>query len=300
LLRTPRDPLVTFNDDPLRMLRAIRLAVQLGFELDPSLLPAMQRLRERARPPVLSVERVNEELRKAMVSEDPRRALELLDAGGLMEMLMPEVSACHGVAQGGWHTHDVFGHTLETVQHTEPDLVLRLAALFHDVGKPPTATPDGAFHGHDEVGAGMAREALTRLRFPNAEVEEAARLVRLHLRPVFYSSEWGDGAVRKLARDAGPLLPKLLALARADIAASAYPHGDKLDELEERLRSVLSEAPSRMRIPVTGRDIMAVRGIEPGPEVGRLKARLEELVLEGTLPPEREALLAYLRDQEEP
>jgi tRNA nucleotidyltransferase/poly(A) polymerase len=250
LLRTPRDPLVTFKDDPLRMLRAIRLAVQLGFELDPSLLPAMQRLRERARPPVLSVERVNEELRKAMVSEDPRRALELLDAGGLMEMLMPEVFACHGVEQGGWHTHDVFGHTLETVQHTEPDLVLRLAALFHDVGKPPTATP--------------------------------------------------DGAVRRLARDAGPLLPKLLALARADIAASAYPHGDKLDELEERLRSVLSEAPSRMQIPVTGRDIMAVRGIEAGPEVGRLKARLEELVLEGTLPPEREALLAYLRDQEEP
>jgi poly(A) polymerase len=300
LLRTPRDPLVTFKDDPLRMLRAIRLAVQLGFELDPSLLPAIRRLRERARPPVLSVERVNEELRKALISEQPRRALELLDAGGLMEMLMPEVYACHGVEQGGWHTHDVFGHTLETVQHTEPDLVLRLAALFHDVGKPPTATPDGAFHGHDEVGSSMAREALTRLRFSNAEVEEAARLVRLHLRPVFYSTEWGDGAVRKLARDAGPLLPKLLALARADIAASAYPYGDKLDELEERLRSVLSEAPSRMRIPVTGRDIMAVRGLQPGPEVGRLKARLEELVLEGTLPPERDALLAYLRDEEQP
>jgi poly(A) polymerase len=299
LLRTPRDPLETFSDDPLRMLRAIRLAVQLDFELDPSLLPAMRRMRERARPPVLSVERVNEELRKALLSGQPRRALELLDAGGLLEVLMPEVYACHGVEQGGWHTHDVFGHTLETVQHTEADLVLRLAALYHDVGKPPTATPDGAFHGHDEVGAAMARDALVRLRFSNAEVEAASRLVRLHLRPVFYSSEWGDGAVRRLARDSGPLLGKLLVLARADIAASAYPHGEKIDELEERLRSVLQETPTRMRIPITGADIMAVRGIGPGPEVGRLKARLEELVLEGTLPPEREALLAYVREHED-
>jgi poly(A) polymerase len=298
LLRTPRDPLETFNDDPLRMLRAVRLAVQLDFELDPSLLPAMRRLRERARPPVLSVERINEELRKALVSPQPRRALELLDAGGLLEVLMPEVYACHGVEQGGWHTHDVFGHTLETVQHTDPDLVLRLAALYHDVGKPPTATPDGAFHGHDEVGAAMAREAMFRLRFSNAEVDAVSRLVRLHLRPVFYSSKWGDGAVRRLARDAGPLLGRLIALARADIAASAYPHGDKIDELEERLGSVLQETPSRMQIPVTGADIMAVRGIRPGPEVGRLKARLEELVLDGSLPPERDALLQYLREQD--
>ena len=299
LLRTPRDPLETFSDDPLRMLRAIRLAVQLDFELDPSLLPAIRRVRERARPPVLSVERVNEELRKALLSGQPRRALELLDAGGLLEVLMPEVYACHGVEQGGWHTQDVFGHTLETVQHAEADLVLRLAALYHDVGKPPTATPDGAFHGHDEVGAAMARDALVRLRFSNAEVEAASRLVRLHLRPVFYSSEWGDGAVRRLARDAGPLLGRLLALARADIAASAYPHGEKIDELEERLRSVLQETPTRMRVPITGADIMAVRGIGPGPEVGRLKARLEELVLEGSLPPEREALLAYVREHED-
>jgi poly(A) polymerase len=295
LLRTPRDPLETFNDDPLRMLRAVRLAVQVGFELDPALLPAIRRLRERARPPVLSVERVNDELRKMLLSEQPRRALELLDASGLLEVLMPEVHACHGVVQGGWHTHDVFGHTVEAVQHTPAELVLRLAALYHDVGKPPTATPDGAFHGHEDAGARMAREALARLRFSHADVEAVARLVRLHLRPVFYSSEWGDGAVRRLARDAGDLVWKLMALARADVAASAYPHGDKLDELERRLRSVLEETPSRMRIPVTGRDIMAARGIGPGPEVGRIKARLEELVMEGTLPPDREALLEYLR-----
>jgi poly(A) polymerase len=299
LLRTPRDPLETFNDDPLRMLRGIRLAVQLGFELDPSVLPAIRRLRDRARPPVLSVERVNEELRKMLLSGQPGRALELLDASGLLEVLMPEVYACHGVEQSGWHTHDVFGHTLETVEHTEPDLVLRLAALFHDVGKPPTATPDGAFHRHDEVGSEMAREALVRLRFSNAEVDAVSRLVRLHLRPVFYGSEWGDVAVRRLARDAGDLLWQLIALARADIAASAYPHGDKIDELERRLRSVLEETPSRMRIPITGRDIMATRGIGPGPEVGRVKARLEELVMEGTLSPERDVLLEYLASHPE-
>ena len=295
LLRTPRDPLQTFSDDPLRMLRAIRFAVQLDFDLDDAILPAIRRLRERARPPVLSVERVNEELRKMLLSERPRRALELLDASGLLEILLPEVFACHGVEQGGWHTHDVFGHTLETVEHAQPDLVVRLAALLHDAGKPVTATPDGAFHGHDEVGAGMAREALTRLRFSNAEQDRVTRLVRLHLRPVFYGPEWSDAGVRRLVRDAGDLIWPLLALARADIAASAYPHGEKIDELEARVRSVLSETPNRMRIPVTGRDIMQARGLRPGPEVGRLKARLEELVLEGALPPDRDALLEHLK-----
>ncbi|MDQ6748844.1 MAG: CCA tRNA nucleotidyltransferase [Candidatus Dormibacteraeota bacterium] len=299
VLRTPRDPLETFKDDPLRMLRAVRLAVQLDFQLDPSVLPAIRQLRERARPPVLSVERTTEELRKMLLSAQPARGVELLDESGLLEVLLPEVHATHGVVQGGWHTHDVFGHSVETVRHTEADLVVRLAALLHDVGKPPTATPDGAFHGHDEIGSEMAREALARLRFSNAEVDAVSRLVRLHLRPVFYTPDWGDGAVRRLARDGGPLLWKLLALARADIAASAYPHGDKIDELERRLRSVLDESPSRMQIPVSGRDVMQVRRIGQGPEVGRLKARLEELVMDGTLAPDREALLEYLRGHPE-
>jgi poly(A) polymerase len=300
LLRTPRDPNQTFTDDPLRMLRAVRFAAQLGFSLDPSILPAMRAQRGRARPPVLSVERVNEELRKMLVSERPKLALELMDEGGLVEVLLPELFACHGVDQGGWHTHDVFGHTLLVVQHTEPDLVLRLAALFHDVGKPATATPDGAFTGHDRVGAEMTRAAMTRLRFSNTEIERVAKLVQLHLRPVFYQpGEWRDGAVRKLARDAGDLLWTLMALARADIAASAYPYADKLDDLEARLRGVLEEKPSRLELPVTGEDIMRVRGLRPGPEVGRLKERLETLVLEGELAPEREAILEYLSTHSE-
>jgi poly(A) polymerase len=298
LLRTPRDPAQTFGDDPLRMLRAVRFAAQLGFTLDPSLVPAMRAQRWRANPPVLSVERVNDELRKMLVSERPKLALELLDEGGLVEVLLPELFACHGVDQGGWHTHDVFGHTLLVVENTRADLVLRLAAIFHDVGKPVTATPDGAFTGHDRVGAEMAREAMTRLRFSNSETDRVAKLVQMHLRPVFYQpGEWGDGAVRKLARDAGDLLWTLMDLARADIAASAYPHADKLDHLEARLRSVLEEQPSRLALPITGEDIMRVRRLQPGPEVGRLKGRLEALVMEGALPPEREAILEYLSSQ---
>jgi poly(A) polymerase len=295
LLRTPREPERTFADDPLRMLRAVRFAAQLGFDLDPAILPAMRAQASRARPPVLSVERVNDELRKMLVSERPGLALELLDQGGLVEVLLPELFACHGVRQGGWHTHDVFGHTLQVVERTAPELVLRLAALFHDVGKPATATPDGAFTGHDRVGAELARAAMARLRFSNVEIEWVSKLVQMHLRPVFYQpGEWGDGAVRKLARDAGDLLWTLMALARADIAASAYPHPEKLDDLEARLRRVLEESPTRLRLPVSGEDIMRARGLGPGPEVGRVKERLEALVLEGTLPPEREAILEYL------
>src|SRR5205823_1262433 len=229
-----------------------------------------------------------------LVSPRPKVAIELLDEGGLLEMVLPDVAACKGVEQGGYHTHDVYGHTLLALQAVGPELTLRLAALFHDVGKPVTATPDGAFTGHEEVGARLASVALTRLRFSVREIEVVAGLVRLHLRPVYYRSEWTDGAVRRLARDTGPLLKPLLELARADLAASAYPDPDKLDELEGRLEAVLEEHPSRMESPVDGGDIMRVRGIPAGREVGRLKAKLTELVMEGEIPADREAVLEYL------
>jgi poly(A) polymerase len=294
ILRTPLDPVATFSDDPLRMLRAVRFAAQLDFELDPALLPAMRALADRLRPPVVSVERIADELRKMLVSERPSKALELLDAGGLLPGVLPELAACKGVTQGGYHTHDVFGHTLEAVARTPPDLVVRLAALFHDTGKPATAAPDGSFLGHEKVGAELAAAALARLRFSNHVIERVAHLVRLHLRPVYYEPEWSDGAVRRLAREAGPDLTALLQLARADIAASAYDKPEKLEELERRLKAVLEESPSRLSSPVTGEDIMRARGLPPGPEVGKLKARLDELVLEGAIEPRREAVLRYL------
>jgi poly(A) polymerase len=295
LLRTPLDPLTTFNDDPLRMLRAIRFAAQLGFRLDPALLPAMRALADRLRPPVVSVERVKDELVKMLVSDRPKLALELLDRGGLLPEVLPELAACKGVEQGGYHRYDVFGHTLEAVDKTPADLLTRLAALFHDVGKPTTAAPDGTFLGHEKVGAEMTTAAMTRLRFSNSDIERVARLVLLHLRPVYYDPEWSDGAVRKLARDAGEDLGRLLDLARADIAASAYDHPEKLEELAGRLQAVQLEQPTRLRTPITGEDIMRERGLPPGPEVGRLKARLDELVMEGSLEPSREAVLDYLR-----
>ena len=296
ILRTPADPLRTFADDPLRMLRAVRFASELGFELAPDLLPAMRQKKGRLAPPVISAERIAYELCRMLVSPRPRLALELLDAGGLLESVLPEVAACKGVPQSGYHTHDVLGHTLLTVERVPPDLVLRLAALFHDVGKPSTATPDGAFTGHENVGAELARSALERLRLSQKETETVVKLVRLHLRPVYYSSEWSDGAVRRMARDAGPVLDRLIALARADIGASAYPAPEKLDELEARIQAALSEEPSRLAPLVTGEDVMRARGIAPGPEVGRIKKRLEELVIDGEVAPTREAVLQYLTD----
>lgn len=295
LIRTPAPPEQTFSDDPLRMLRAVRFASQLGFELAREIPPAMRAMKTRLAYPVISAERVADELRKMLTSDRPRSAIELLDDGGLLEVILPEVAACKGVAQGGYHTHDVYGHTLLAVQATPPDLMTRLAALFHDVGKPSTATPDGAFTGHEEVGASLATAALTRLRFAQKEIDVVARLVRLHLRPVYYTSDWKDGAVRRLARDAGAQLDRLMALARADLAASAYPEPGKLDELERRLRNVLSERPSRLRSPVDGEDIMRVLNLPAGREVGRIKARLNELVVDGEIPAERESVLEYLR-----
>ncbi len=295
ILRTPADPIRTFSDDPLRMLRAVRFAAGLGFELAPDLLPAMRRLGGRLAPPVVSVERITDELCKMLESERPKLALELLDSGGLLEVVLPEVTACKGVEQGGYHTHDVFGHTLLTVGLAPPDLVVRLAALLHDVGKPVTATPDGAFTGHEEVGAGIATGVLERLRFPQRDIEAVVTLVRLHLRPVYYRSEWSDGAVRRLAREAGPQIERLMALARADIGASAYPEPEKLDELAARLAGVLSERPTRMVAPVDGEDIMRELGLAPGPQVGRIKERLGELIMDGEIEPTREAVLAYLK-----
>ena len=294
ILRTPTDPLRTFADDPLRMLRAVRFASELGFELAPDVLPAMREMKSRLAPPVISVERTADELRRMLTSERPRLALELLDAGGLLAVILPEVAACKGVKQSGYHTHDVYGHTLLTVERVPGDLVLRLAALFHDVGKPSTATPDGAFTGHDVVGAEIAKSALERLRFPQREVEAVVKLVRLHLRSVYYRSEWTDGAVRRLARDAGDLIEPLMALARADVAASAYPEPEKLDVLQARIEAVLHERPSRLAPLVTGGDLMRVRGISPGPEVGRIKQRLQELVIDGEIAPTREAAVEYL------
>ncbi|MGH7910814.1 MAG: HD domain-containing protein, partial [Candidatus Dormibacteraceae bacterium] len=170
---------------------------------------------------------------------------------------------------------------------------LRLAALCHDLGKPATAR-GGGFPGHEEAGAELAGGLLGRLRLPGSTAAAVARLVRLHLRPVYYEPEWSDGAVRRLARAAGEEIWLLLELARADIGASSYPRPEKIDELTDRVHAVLAERPDRFSLPLDGDDVMSALGLAPGPEVGRVKAELEELVLDGVLPPDREALLRHL------
>jgi poly(A) polymerase len=296
VLRTPLDPEITFRDDPLRMLRGVRFAAVLGFDLAPAAARAMESSNSRLGPPVVSMERIADELWKMLLSTRPRLALELLDRHRLLPRVLPELSAAHGVVQGGYHDDDVFQHTLRTVELTRADLTLRLAAVFHDLGKPATAR-EGAFPGHEEVGGNLAAEALTRLRLSAARIQAVERLVRLHLRPVYYQPEWTDGAVRRLARAAGEDLWLLLELARADIGASLYPNPEKIDALRQRLEVLLAERPDRFTLPISGEDIMAVLRLAPGPEVGRVKAELEELVLDGVLPPDRDVLLQHLKSR---
>ena len=222
-------------------------------------------------------------------SPRPKLALELLDDSGLLEVILPEISACKGVLQSGYHTHDVFGHTLRTVEATPPDLLLRVAALFHDVGKPATAKGDGTFIGHEDVGARIARAALERLRFSVREIEVVVGLVHLHLRPVFYRSEWTDGAVRRLARDAGPLLDRLVALAKADIGNTLYYLGEGAPDPKQRTETwEKSLKDYELSMKLNPQDPDAKYNHE------FVKKRLEELVIDGEIAPDRAAVIDYL------
>ena len=225
----------------------------------------------------------------------------MLREGGLLELVLPELVAGIGIEQGGYHTHDVYGHTLGTVDAAPPDLVTRTAALLHDIAKPPThvIAPDGrhTFYDHPQLGADMARAILTRWRFSNGEIDDVSRLVRLHLRPIQYDREtFGDTAVRRLIRDAGPLRSKMLDLARADTTASAYPTLEELEELGERMdRLDAGGVVSAMADPLSGEELMAMAGRGPGPWVGKVKAAIREAVIEGTIPPgDRAAARAWV------
>lgn len=297
ILRTPLDPLVTFSDDPLRMVRAARFVSQLGFGLAPDVLPAMRLTADRLAPPKVSVERVTTELRKLLVGRNPWAAMEVLREGGLLAVVLPELAAMAGVEQNEHHLYDVWEHTMRVVEGVPPMLALRLAALFHDVGKPVTADGHGHFYDHQDVGADMTRDVLTRLRFSNEEVDAVVKLVRLHMTPMRYRPDWGWGSVRRLRRDAGDLLPMLMRLARADAAASARPDRESHDDLERRLDAVNAERPSRFVLPVTGHDVMQVLGLRQGPEVGAVLRSLSDRVLDGKLPPERDVLLAVLTEE---
>src|ERR671936_2229001 len=183
---TPLDPKATFDEDPLRMLRAVRFATTLQFTLDPSVEVAIRTHAQRLQPPVVSMERIRDEFSKLMLARDLEPGLLLLDSTGLLVRILPPIEAGKGMQQGAWHSHDVFGHSLLTAALAPAELVIRLAALLHDVGKPAcNELRDGkpTFIGHQDVGAQMAGPALRRLRYPGELIEAATKLIRLHMRP---------------------------------------------------------------------------------------------------------------------
>ena len=289
ILRTPLDAAETFSEDPLRMFRAARFVAQLGFTLAPGVLEAMRAQAERIK--VVSIERIAEELRRLLRSDNVLAGFDVLADSGLLQLVLPEVAAMRGVEQGGFHIYDVYEHTLRATEHTEADIVTRSAALLHDVGKPPThaLAPDGrhTFYDHPQLGAQMARAILTRLRFSNDEIAAVSALVRLHLRPIQYDQDtFSDAAVRRLIRDSGDLRARMLDIARADTRASSFPTTDAIDELEARMaRLDAGGQVSRLHDLLDGNEIVAIAQRPPGPWVGHVKRRLEEAVLDGELAP---------------
>lgn len=300
-LKTPTDPEISFSDDPLRMMRAARFASQLGFEIEPETFEAMARLKDRIK--IISHERVRDELVKLLLSDNPRPGLEALVDSGIAELTIPELPALKLEIDEHHHHKDVYQHTLTVVQQAidyekdyglEKDLVLRLAALFHDIGKPATRRlePGGgvSFYHHDVVGAKLAKKRLTELRFDNDTIKSVSRLIELHLRFFGYSDQqWSDSAVRRYVRDAGDQLERLHALTRADVTTRNKRKADRLahayDDLEQRI-AILQEQEQldAMRPELDGEQIMQILDLKPSKEVGSaynflLELRLEEGIL---------------------
>ena len=296
VLDTPLDPEVSFTDDPLRMIRAARFVAQLGVQPADRVIAAMRAMGERLE--IVSAERIRDELDKLLVGEHAAAGLELLVETGLADRFLPEVPALR-LQQDPVHRHkDVLRHTYAVVERCEPDAVLRLAALLHDIGKPETRriTPEGVtFHHHEVVGARMARERLTALRYPNATIDEVCTLIELHLRFHGYGDGWTDAAVRRFVRDAGPLLDRLNQLTRADVTTRNERRAEAFaklqDELEDRIAALAEqENLDAMRPPLDGSQVMEILGLEPGPEVGRALAYLMDLRMERGLIPQDEAV----------
>ncbi len=295
---TPLEPKTTFDEDPLRMLRAVRFATTLEFTLDPAVEAAIRDQSGRLQPPTVSMERIRDEFSKLLLAEQVEAGLQFLDATRLLPRILPQLEAGKGMQQGGWHSHDVFGHGLLAASLAPFDLVTRLAALLHDVGKPAVhELRDGkpTFIGHQDVGATMAGAALRHLRYPGEVIDAVTRLIRLHMRPIQYDPQgWEDKAVRRLVRDAGDQLDQLLALARADMRASHYPDVKKIDDLEERIRQLDADAIAAIRSPLSGEDLMARAGRPAGPWIKRVKSALEDAIIDGALPADPEAAWRYL------
>lgn len=310
-LRTPTSPEVSFGDDPLRMMRAARFSSQLSFDIAPEAFSAMKEMAASIR--MISAERVRDELVKLLMSPSPRRGLTALVDSGIAEYVLPELPAL-ALEIDEHHRHkDVYEHSLIVLEQAMglegprvvpgvddpdvvegPDLVLRLAALLHDIGKPDTRRFESgggvSFHHHELVGAKLARKRLRDLRFDKETIKQVCRLVELHLRFHGYGTgEWTDSAVRRYVNDAGPLLPRLHLLTRADCTTRNKRKAAKLsatyDDLEARIQRLQAEEElAAVRPELDGNEIAAALGIRPGPVLGKaykylLSVRLDEGVI---------------------
>lgn len=288
-LRTPLSPEVSFLDDPLRMLRAARFIATFGLVPDPELVEAVEQ--HRARLDIVSAERIRDELSKLLLVEDPTDGLWFLAETGLADEFLPELNHMR-LEQDPVHRHkDVLAHTIAVVRNTRPELLVRLAALFHDVGKPKTrsfekGTGGVSFHHHEVVGARMTEERLRALKYPNEVVADVTQLVYLHLRIHTYAMGWTDKAVRRYVRDAGHLLDDLNHLQRCDCTTRnpkrAAALQRRMDELEARIAELREqEELDSIKPPLDGRQVMEFLGVEPSRVVGDaldflLEARLDE------------------------
>lgn len=313
VLDTPQAAERSFDDDPLRMMRAARFVAQLGFAVAPRVVTAMTELADRIRD--ISAERVRDELSKLLLTDDPVPGIRLLTDTGILDIVLPEVPALRLEADEHAHHKDVYEHSLTVLQqgialersrhpNADPDLISRLAGLLHDIGKPATRQIEGrtvTFYQHDLVGARLAKKRLKELRFDNETVKSVARLIELHLRFYGYGEQaWTDSAVRRYVRDAGGLLERLHILTRSDVTTRNRRKAERLefayDDLEQRIAELREqEEMDAVRPDLDGEQIMAILGIRPGREVGEAYRMLLEQRLEhGPLGPERAE--AVLRD----
>ncbi|WP_208605859.1 CCA tRNA nucleotidyltransferase [Streptomyces albus] len=309
ILRTPGTPEESFSDDPLRMMRAARFAAQLDFEVAPEVVAAMTAMAGRIE--IVSAERTREELNKLLLADRPRKGLALLVDTGLAAHVLPELPALR-LERDEHHRHkDVYEHSLTVLEQAidleenGPDLVLRLAALLHDIGKPKTRRfeKDGrvSFHHHEVVGAKMTKSRMAKLKYSTEMIKDVSRLVELHLRFHGYGTgEWTDSAVRRYVRDAGPLLHRLHKLTRSDCTTRNKRKANALsrayDGLEARIAQLQEqEELDAIRPDLDGNEIMKILGVPPGPVVGKAYKHLLELRLEHG-PMEHDAAVAALKE----
>ncbi|HEX8995744.1 MAG TPA: Nif3-like dinuclear metal center hexameric protein [Ktedonobacterales bacterium] len=289
------DPHRRFDEDPLRMLRAVRFAVQLGFDIEQATAEAIQR--QAATLGKISHERIRDELNKALTSPQPDRALRLLVSLGLAPYTVPELLELRGVSQAPAHSKDVYDHVLRVVAGTAPRPGLRWAALLHDIAKPRTHSVENGkvhFFGHEDVGAVMARDILRRLRFDRPFIDFVSKIVKMHMRANAYLPDWTDGAVRRLMLEADDALYDLLDLSRADITSYRPEKVSRaiarVNELETRCEWLRQQAQvTPIKSPLDGNDLMALFQREPGPWLRIVKDKLLGLVIDGELAPDDRA-----------